>query len=121
MNQKSFHEAPLIAELEVMDEKIQYVYYPTASERRSMSLQAIKENAVAAALEANDKADVLLHPQFKVSLKGILRNKCERVIVTGFPAHYVGFREPSPEELDKIIMLNNGAYVNTKKEKRVLK
>ena len=117
MNQKAFHEAPLIADLEVGD-KIQYVYYPTKQERKSLSLQSIKENAVAAALEANDKADVLLHPQFKMALKGVMKNKCERIVVTGFPAHYKGFREPGMEELEKIILLNGGQAVTIKEKKR---
>lgn len=120
MNQKSFYEAPLIAELEV-GEKIVYAYYPTKQERKNLSLQAMKENAVAAALEANDKADVLLHPQYKMILKGILKNKCERIIVTGFPAHYKAFREPGMEELEKIILLNNGQAVVAKKKKEVVK
>lgn len=113
MNQKSFHEAPLIADLEV-GEKIEYTFIPTKTMRRRLSNAALKENAVAAALEANGNADVLLHPQYKTVTSAT--RKCKKIVVTGFPAKYVKFREPSVEELDKIIMLNNGSYIHMNKK-----
>ena len=82
-----FCPASVTADLNVSEEKIEYIYYVN-SDYQVLNLKMLKENAVNKALQANRNADVLISPQFIISKRD---GKIVQIRVTGYPARYVNF------------------------------
>lgn len=79
------------ADLQVGD-RITYSYTPTRQVQRA-GLPNCKRAAISEALAQNGNADLLVEPQFVVSVKrSIFFTKVTNVTVTGRPAKYVNIR-----------------------------
>lgn len=77
-----------VADLQV-GERITYTYSPSKAIRRG-GLANCKKAAIADALTQNGNADLLVEPQFVVSVRrNLLGSKVTSVTVTGRPAKYV--------------------------------
>jgi hypothetical protein len=86
--------AAIMADLEVVGEKISYFMIPSRTVLNGGEENVIK-TAVREALLANGNADVLvaLNTQIKYDADG----QPESITVTGYPAKYVNFRSPGDE------------------------
>ena len=79
------------ADLQVA-ERITYSYTPTKEVQRA-GLPNCKKAAISEALAQNGNADLLVEPQFVVSVRrGLFCTKVTNVTVTGRPAKYVNIR-----------------------------
>ena len=89
----------VFADLDVAKEKITYLFIPSQSARNG-GYDNVIDSAVSEALAANGGADVLvgLEKQVKYNTKG----EVESVVVSGYPAKYVNFRNPGDEYLREI-------------------
>jgi hypothetical protein len=94
---------PVVADLNV-GEKITYTYQAERNLKMRLSRQELIEDAVACALQANGEADVLLQPQYKFYY--VEGQKYYKIIVTGYPAKYVNFRNVTKTDLDLILNAN---------------
>lgn len=81
------------ADLVVSNNKISYTYTPNKQDRKA-GMKHVIDNAVAAALKANDNADVLVQKQHEVVYKVYMfgRKKIRTVTVTGYPATFANFK-----------------------------
>lgn len=73
------------AELKISDKRVSYTLNPTKAQQKA-GLSSVKAAAVAALLQANGNADVLIAPEFEIK-KGLTSIKY--VTVSGKPATYV--------------------------------
>lgn len=95
------------ADLNVSTQKISYTFTPNATYRRAGE-KAVKAAAVAKALEANGKADVLVAPQFEVKkTRGLFSTKVKYVTVTGYPATYKNVHPTTKAEAEVVSTLNS--------------
>ena len=79
----------VMADLEVMPNKISFFYIPSNAVAKA-GISNVVESAIREALLANGNADVLVgvEKQFKLTNKG----KVESITVTGYPAYYKNWR-----------------------------
>lgn len=89
----------VFADLDVAKDKITYLYIPVKSVRTG-GYDNVINSAVSEALASNGGADVLvgLEKQVKYNSKG----EIESVVVSGYPAKYVNFRNPGDEYLREV-------------------
>ena len=86
-----------VADLDVASQRITYTLDPSADICRG-GLGNCKEAAIKEALEKNGNADLLVEPQFVISMKrGLFRKKVKSVTVSGRPAKYKNFRSLSDD------------------------
>lgn len=86
-----------VADLDVAPQRITYTLVPSADICRG-GLGNCKEAAIKEALEKNGNADLLVEPQFVISMKrGLFRKKVKSVTVSGRPAKYKNFRSLSDD------------------------
>lgn len=79
------------ADLQVGD-RVTYTYAPSAAIRRA-GVANCKKAAISECLAQNGNADLLVEPQFVVSVhRGLFGSKVTSVTVTGRPAKYVNIR-----------------------------
>lgn len=97
--------AAVLADLEVSPKKISYFYIPSATVVNG-GVDNVVNSAVREALIENDNADVLvaLEKQIKYDAEG----RVESITVTGYPAKYVNFRNPSDEFLLELNKMSTG-------------
>lgn len=97
--------AAVLADLEVSPKKISYFYIPSATVVNG-GVDNVVNSAVREALIENDNADVLvaLEKQIKYDAEG----RVESITVTGYPAKYVNFRNPSDEFLLELNKMSAG-------------
>lgn len=96
-------ETTTIATLDVSQKKITYVYYPEKKDSKTLSEKQLVKNAIYMALQANGGADELVEVNYYVSMKqGLLRKKVQSISVSGYPATYKDFREPTVEDKDAV-------------------
>lgn len=84
--------APVVAELEISDVRLSYVYTPSKAEIKSKDNAIILRNAIAIALEENGQADVLVNASYRHIYKG---NSLKSILITGYPAKVKGFSKPT--------------------------
>lgn len=94
----------IIADLEVSEVKVNYLYIPTRPVNNA-GYQNVIRTAIREALIANGNADVFvgLDTQIKVNSD----NKIETITVSGYPAKYINFRSVDEKyilELSKLYM-----------------
>ena len=83
-------QVSVTSDLEIAQRKIRYKYVFDNSDYK---LSRAKENAISEALKINGDADILVSPQYEVS---ILDSQTE-IIVSGFPAKYKNLRSISTD------------------------
>ena len=83
-----------VADLKVTDHRISYTMTPSKELQRA-GLANVKQAALQEALTKNGNADVMLEPEYVVSMKNkfILGKEVTSVTVTGRPAYYENFRK----------------------------
>ena len=97
-----------VADLEVAPQRISYTLIP-AREIKKAGLGNCKRACIQEALEKNGNADLLVEPQFVVSMKRTLfGNKVSSVTVTGRPAKYKNFRALSDDVWTNEVFRDNG-------------
>lgn len=82
-----------VADLDVTDHRISYTMTPSKEIQRA-GLFNVKQAAIQEALTANGNADVMVEPEFVISMKNkfILGKEVSSITVTGRPAYYKNFR-----------------------------
>lgn len=96
-------ETATIATLDVAPEKITYVYTPTKTDSKSLSEKQLIKNAIFMALKENGNADELVEVNYYVSVKRrFLKKRVKSIAVSGYPATYKDFREPSSTDKDAV-------------------
>ena len=100
-------ETATVATIEVSPKKITYRYIPDKESSKSLSLNQLIQNAIYAALQENGNADELVEVSYYISAKRVFMGKRIRSInVSGYPAYYVEFREPSDVDLKNVETLS---------------
>ena len=84
------------ADLDVSEKKITYDYYHT----NGGGLENAKNCAVSQALKQHGNADILVAPQFEISLRrGLFGTTIQKIVVSGYPAKYKNFKQIRLEDL----------------------
>lgn len=100
-------ETTTVATLDVAANKISYLYTPTKTDAKSLSEKQLVKNAIYMALKDNGNADELVEVNYFVSLKrGFFGKKVKNIAVTGYPATYKDFREPTKADKDAVETLS---------------
>lgn len=100
-------ETATMATLEVSSKKISYRYVPDRKSAKSLAPEQLIQNAIYAALENNGNADELVEVSYYISAKRVFMGKRIRSInVSGYPAYYVEFREPSDSDRKNVETLS---------------
>lgn len=108
--------APVIADLDVSDTKVTYVYSPVPSSVSAMGKENTINTAVKEALFQNGNADVLVGLETQIKYYGT--GNIESVVVTGYPAKYTNFRSAGDNPLIWEYMLKYNDTNNKPKTKR---
>lgn len=96
-------ETATIASLDVVKQKINYVYYPTKKDSKSLSEKQLIQNAIYKALEQNGNADELVEVNYYITIRrGFLSKRVESISLSGYPAYYRDFREPGEVDLEAV-------------------
>ena len=82
-----------VADLKVADQRITYTMTPSKEIQRA-GLSNVKQAAIQEALTKNGNADVMVEPEFVISMKNnfIFGKEVTSITVTGRPAYYTNFR-----------------------------
>lgn len=100
-------ETLTMASLDVSATKITFRYTPELSDSRRLPVDQLVKNAIYAALQANGNADELVGVNYYVSTRfGLFGRKVRSISVSGYPAHYIDYREPTKEEVDNVEILS---------------
>lgn len=100
-------ETTTMATLEVSSKKISYRYVPDRKSAKTLSQKQLIQNAIYAALEENGNADELVEVSYYISAKrGFFSKRIRSISVSGYPAYYVDFREPSDADLRSVETLS---------------
>lgn len=96
-------ETATMASLDISKKRITYTYTPTLADSRNLSESHLLQNAIYKALEANGNADVLIQVNSMVNVhRGLFGRRIRTITVSGYPAYYVDFREPSEMDLKSV-------------------
>lgn len=99
------------ADLKVSGQRISYTFTPNDTYRRAGE-KALRNAAVAKALEANGNADVLVAPQFEVKkTRGLFATKVKYIKVSGYPASYGNVHSTTLPEAEVVNILDGGVIV----------
>lgn len=100
-------ETATVATIKVYPEKVTYRYVPDKKTAKSLELEQLIQNAIYAALQENGEADELVQVSYSVTTKrGFFRKKVRSITVSGYPAYYLDFREPTDKDLRNIEALS---------------
>lgn len=93
MNVNSSLSSTTVADLDISNVKVSYIYYPKKQDRKA-GMTHIINNAVAATLKENGNADILVERQYEAVFKSRMfgPKKVKSVTITGYPAKYKNFR-----------------------------
>ena len=96
-------ETATFASLEIGTERITYTYVPTKHDAKNLSENALVNNAIYMALAQNGNADVMVRVNYYVTTKrNLLGKRVKSIMISGYPAYYVDFREPSEGDLENL-------------------
>lgn len=96
-----------MATIKVYPQKVTYDYYPDKKTAKSLELNQLIKNAIYTALQENGNADELVQVSYSITTKrGFFRNIVRRITVSGYPAYYMDFREPTDKDLQNIEALS---------------
>lgn len=106
-----------VADLEVAPQKVSKSTSWNYKLFKSPSIEEIKTNTEAWLLDEVG-ADVLVEPEYIIERRGCMRGGT--VTVTGYPAKFMNFHTPTPQEVQMVVGAgaNNGKTVKGKKHKR---
>jgi hypothetical protein len=96
-----------MASLDVAAKKINYVYYPEIKDSKSLSQDQLIKNAVYAALQSNGGGDELVGLSYYITVRrGFFVKKVRSISVSGYPATYTNFREPTEADKEAVETLS---------------
>ena len=96
-------ETATIATLDVAQKKITCVYTPEKKDSKTLSEKQLVKNAIYMALQTNGDADELVEVNYYVSMKrGFFGKRVQSIRVSGYPATYKDFREPTTGDKDAV-------------------
>lgn len=101
-----------VADMDVSTTKVSKTTSWPYNPFKRVSIDEVKENTEAALINEN-KADVLIEPQYIVERRGFLRGGS--VTVIGFPAKYKNFHKMTPEEAEIVKNIKKPEKEQTKK------
>ncbi len=100
-------ETTTMASLDVSAKKINYVYYPEIKDSKSLSQDQLIKNAVYAALQSNGGGDELVGLSYYITVRrGFFGKKVRSIAVSGYPATYTNFREPTEADKEAVETLS---------------
>lgn len=100
-------ETTTFATLQVSPQKISYVYYPEKRDSKALSEKQLIQNAIFMALKNNGGADELVEVNYFISVKrGFFSKKVKSISLSGYPAYYKDFREPTKADKDAVETLS---------------
>lgn len=100
-------ETATVATIKVYPEKITYRYVPDKRTARSLDFNQLVQNAIYAALQEYGNADELVQVSYSVATKrGFFTKRVRSITVSGYPAYYLDFREPTDKDLRNIEALS---------------
>jgi len=85
------------ADLQVSDTAIKYSYYPTKAECKSLKEGQMILNATYKALEGTNY-DTMIGTKIFFAMGGKTGKDLVRIDITGYPARYVNFRQPTEDD-----------------------
>ncbi len=98
-------ESTTMATVDVDQKRITYNYVPTLQDTKALSEAQLIQNAMYMALQANGNADVLVKVNsFVTYKKGLFGKRIKSISISGYPARYVDFREPSDDDLKRVFV-----------------
>lgn len=117
-----------VADLKVTDHRITYTMQPSKEIQRA-GLSNVKQAAIQEALTQNGNADVMVEPEFVISMKNnfIFGKEVSSITVTGRPAYFQNFRtlhdsvwsEPGFYGQPKVVKVGDGnSFKNANNGKR---
>ncbi|MBO8445672.1 MAG: hypothetical protein IAC23_08290 [Bacteroidetes bacterium] len=107
-------ETTTMATLDVSPNKISYRYVPDRKSAKSLSPAQLLQNAIYAALQENGNADELVEVNYSIAVKRVFFGKRIRSIsLSGYPARYVDFREPTGDDLKNVETLSRSKLLRT--------
>lgn len=96
-------ESTTMATVDVDQKRISYTYVPTKPDAKALSEAQLIQNAMYMALSTNGNADVLVKVNSFVTYKiGLFGKRVKSVSISGYPAHYTDFREPTDADLKSV-------------------
>lgn len=96
-------ESTTMATIKVGEKRISYTYVPSKHDSKALSESQLIQNAMYMALAANGNADVLVKVNsFVTYKKGLFGKRAISISVSGYPAYYTDFRQPTDEDLKKV-------------------
>lgn len=96
-------ESTTMATISVDKKRISYTYVPTKQDTKALTEEQLIQNAIYMALSVNGNADVLVKVNTFVTYKKVmLIKRIKSISVSGYPARYVNFREPTDEDLNRV-------------------
>lgn len=116
-------ESATMATLNVSKIRINYNYVPERDDSRKLPESRLIQNAIFKALAANGNADVLVQVNTYTTIRrGFFGRRIKSISVSGYPAYYTNFREPSKSDLENVYIFNhvndanksdnNGIHIN---------
>lgn len=113
-------ETITMASLKVMPQKITYRYMPDKYDAKRLKVNQNVQNAIFHALRENGGADELVEVSYYVTMHyGFFGKRVKSILVSGYPAYYTNFREPSEQELKKIEILSNAKMLRQSQSKPI--
>ena len=98
-------ESTTMATVDVDKKRISYTYVPSRKDSKTLSEAHLLNNAIYMALQANGNADVLVKVNSFVTYnKGLFGKRIKSISISGYPARYVDFREPSDDDLKRVFV-----------------
>ena len=92
-----------VASLSVEEKPITYTYTPSKTESKALSVSQLVENAQFLALQQHGSGDVLVNVSYKLDVKKFLAfRRVNSITITGYPASYTNFRNPTEEDRQNI-------------------
>ena len=103
-------ETTTMATLEVSPNKITYRYVPDRKSAKTLPMWQLTQNAVYAALQENGNVS---------AKRGFFSRRVTSISVTGYPAYYVEFREPSSMDLNNVETLSRSKMLRNSQVKSI--
>ncbi|MBQ5844475.1 MAG: hypothetical protein IIW52_06435 [Alistipes sp.] len=104
-------ESTTMATLNISKKRINYTYVPERTDSRRLPEARLIQNAIFKALAANGNADVLVQVNTYTTVhKGLCGRRIKSISVSGYPAYYTNFREPSKSDLENVYIFNQSGH-----------
>lgn len=95
-----------VVNLDIAEKPFTYNYIPTDQDGKNLSQDQLLNNAIYMALKAYGNADVMVNVNHYITIKkGLFGQRVSSIEITGYPAKYINFRQPTEEDYKNITTL----------------